>query len=97
MSIITSTLHRHNELEYEMSITKGSEPCFHDILIEYTGRGPEPVTFTTRWDAVGGWTVQAQLNQSGQLDSPSQLRSYVEELQTAAEMATEFQEVLRGL
>lgn len=97
MSYTTSTVHRSDELEYELTITKGAAARYYDVLIEYTGQGPEPITFTTVWDEIGGWKVLAQVNQSQRMSRLEVLRSYVEELQTAVEMAAEFQEVLRDL
>ena len=97
MSYTTSTVHRSDELEYELTITKGVSPRYYDVLIEYTGQGPEPITFTTVWNEVSGWGVVAQVNQSERQGNIGALRSYVEELQTAVEMAAEFQEVLRDL
>lgn len=98
MSVTISAVYRHDELAYQMSVTKtGQLVSEKDVEIEYLGSQQDgPLELTPYWDSVSGhWDVKAEVRPYVAKDFFG-FRSYVEDLQIAVDMAREFREILNA-
>lgn len=98
MSVTTSAVYRHDELAYQMIVTKTGQPVNDkDIEVEYLGSQQDgPFDLSTYWNSVNGrWEVKAEIKPYVAHDFAG-FRSYVEDLQIAVDMAREFREILNA-
>lgn len=98
MSVTTSAVYRHDELAYQMSVTKTGERLQDkDVEIEYLGNQQDgPFELSAYWNSFNGrWEVKAEIKPYTASDFRA-FRSYVEDLQIAVDMAREFREILNA-
>lgn len=98
MSVTISTVYRHDELAYQMIVTKTGELVHDkDVEIEYLGSQQDgPFELSAYWNGVNGrWDVKAEVKPYVAKDFFG-FRSYVEDLQIAVDMARELREILNA-
>ena len=98
MSVTISAVYRHDELAYQMIVTKtGQLVSEKDVEIEYLGSQQDgPFELSPYWNSVGGrWEVKAEIKPYVAKDFFG-FCSYVEDLQIAVDMAREFREILNA-
>ena len=98
MSVTTSAVYRHDELAYQMSVTKTGELVHDkDVEIEYLGSQQDgPFELSAYWNSVSGrWDVKVEVRPHAAKDFFG-FRSYVEDLRIAVDMAREFREILNA-